>query len=65
MSINMQEWRDETTAIVNELLADEDKRDRFGKAGRKRVEDVFSWRSIAKTTADYYEGVVKKFRSKK
>jgi glycogen synthase len=50
---------------VNELLADEDKRDRFGKAGRKRVEDVFSWRSIAKTTADYYEGVVKKFRSKK
>jgi len=22
MSINMQEWRDETTAIVNELLAD-------------------------------------------
>jgi len=22
MSINMQEWREETTAIVNELLAD-------------------------------------------
>lgn len=43
---------------INLLLSDEGRRTSFGKAGRKRVEDVFSWRAIAKTTADYYKRVV-------
>jgi len=43
---------------VNELLADESKRTSFGKAGRKRVEDIFSWRAIAETTVSYYSKVI-------
>lgn len=45
---------------VNILLADPDKRLKFSKAGRKRVEDVFSWRAIAETTAKYYERLLSK-----
>jgi starch synthase len=39
---------------VNELMRDRQLRERFGKAGRKRVEKNFSWAAIAeKTTALY------------
>jgi starch synthase len=39
---------------VTELLADPAKCETFGKAGRKRVEDVFSWTSVAAQTVDLY-----------
>lgn len=41
-------------AKVTELLADPAKCERFGKAGRKRVEDVFSWTSVAAQTVELY-----------
>ncbi len=43
---------------INELMADPAKRERFGKAGRRRAESVFSWNSIAKQTADLYAELI-------
>ena len=43
---------------VNALLADEDLRRRFGKAGRARVLDRFSWAAVAERTAALYERLI-------
>ncbi len=43
---------------TNELMADEKLRERFGRAGRKRAEEKFSWSAIAATTADLYHSLV-------
>ena len=37
-------------ARVNELMADRELRERFGKAGRKRAEEKFAWSAIARET---------------
>ena len=42
-------------ARINELMADPTKRMAFGKAGRQRAIDVFSWSAIARQTRDLYE----------
>ena len=39
---------------INELLQDEEKCRRYGNAGRRRVEDIFSWTAIAHQTIDLY-----------
>ncbi len=41
-------------ARVTELLADPAKRQRFGEAGRKRVEETFAWSAIADQTIELY-----------
>jgi starch synthase len=45
-------------AKVTELLADPLRCERFGKAGRKRVEEVFSWASVAAQTVELYRSLV-------
>jgi glycogen synthase len=42
-------------ARINDLMADPEKRKKFGQAGRKRAEELFSWPAIARQTADLYE----------
>jgi starch synthase len=44
----------ELAARVNELLGDSELAARFGKAGRKRAVEHFSWRTIAERTAELY-----------
>ncbi len=44
-------------ARVNELLADPELATRFGKAGRKRAVERFSWRRIAEQTVALYHSV--------
>jgi starch synthase len=44
---------------INELMRDEKLRSRFGKAGRLRAEEKFSWRAIAKETKTLYESLVR------
>lgn len=46
-------------AKVNLLMADPGLRDRMGKAGRKRAEDVFSWKAIARQTRELYVSLTK------
>ena len=44
-------------ARVNELMADPAMRERFGRAGRRRAEEQFSWAAIANQTARLYESL--------
>ena len=47
---------------VNLLLRDEGLAQKMGVQGRERVESMFSWTSIAKTTLKYYQQVIKNFK---
>ena len=47
-------------ARLSELLADPERCRRFGAAGRKRVEETFSWRSIATQTVELYRFLIEK-----
>ncbi len=44
---------------VNQLIADALMRERFGRAGRKRAEEKFSWSAIAQETKALYASLVK------
>jgi starch synthase len=48
---------EELAARVNELLADPELAIRFGKAGRERAIEHFSWRAIAERTVELYESL--------
>jgi glycosyltransferase involved in cell wall biosynthesis len=43
---------------INQLMKDRQLRDKFGKAGRKRAEEHFSWASIAQKTKALYATLV-------
>jgi len=43
---------------INRLFEDPERCKRFGDAGRRRVEENFSWTAIAKQTIRLYEGVI-------
>ena len=44
---------------VNELMRDPQLRERFGKAGRERVEQHFSWSAIAEKTKALYASLIR------
>jgi glycosyltransferase involved in cell wall biosynthesis len=43
---------------INELMANPELRERFGRAGRKRAEEKFSWTAIAAETKALYESLL-------
>jgi alpha-maltose-1-phosphate synthase len=50
---------------INEMLEDPEKCRRFGDAGRRRVEEVFSWTAIAQQTIHLYEQLVNERKTRK
>jgi glycosyltransferase involved in cell wall biosynthesis len=40
------------------MLDDPERRERMGAAGRRRVQELFSWRAVAAATAAAYEEVI-------
>ncbi|MGC4111796.1 MAG: glycosyltransferase family 4 protein [Nocardioides sp.] len=48
----------ELTAALAGLLDDPDRRASYGAAGRRRVEDLFSWRAVAAATAAAYDEAI-------
>jgi glycogen synthase len=46
-------------AKINELMAKSDLREKFGKTGRKRAEEKFSWSAIARETKSLYASLLK------
>ena len=52
----------ELEAALAALLDDPERRARMGAAGRRRVEELFSWRAVAEATAAAYEDAVADFR---
>ncbi len=54
----------ELTAALGSLLDDPARRSRYGAAGRRRVEELFSWRAVAAATVAAYDDAVTDFRSR-
>jgi alpha-maltose-1-phosphate synthase len=54
-AINPEKFARDLADRVNELMKHPQLRERFGKAGRKRVEQHFSWAAIAEKTKRLYE----------
>jgi glycosyltransferase involved in cell wall biosynthesis len=52
---NPEKFARDLAERVNQLMNDRQLRERFGKAGRKRVEANFSWAAIAAKTKALYE----------
>ena len=52
----------ELAAALGALLDDPDRRARYGAAGRRRVQELFSWRAVAAATAAAYDDSVEEFR---
>jgi glycogen synthase len=54
-AINPEKFARDLGARVNQLMKNRQLRERFGKAGRKRAEENFSWAAIAEKTKKLYE----------
>ena len=55
---NPDKFARDLAAKLSELLADRTKAKQFGHAGRKRVEEHFSWTAIADQTIDLYQSLI-------
>ena len=53
--VDAERFARDLAARLTELLRDEEKCRRFGEAGRRRAEEIFSWRAIAKQTIALYQ----------
>jgi starch synthase len=53
--IDPEEFSRDLAEKINRLMKDRHLREKFGKAGRKRVEEKFSWSTIAQKTKALYE----------
>ncbi len=52
----------ELEAAIAKMLDDPERRARYGAAGRKRVDELFSWRAVAIKVAAAYEEVIADYR---
>ena len=57
--LNPEKFSRDLAARINQLMKDRHLREKFGKAGRKRAEESFSWSAIAKKTIALYESLLK------
>src|SRR5881398_1527298 len=53
--LNPEKFSRDLAEKINQLMNDRRLREKFGKAGRKRVEEKFSWSTIAQKTKALYE----------
>jgi starch synthase len=49
---------------INEMLSDPERCRQFGDAGRRRVEEVFSWTAIAQQTIHLYEQLIEQRKNR-
>jgi alpha-maltose-1-phosphate synthase len=57
-AIDPEKFARDLAERVNELMRDPQLRKRFGKAGRRRVEEKFSWTAIAEQTKNLYAALL-------
>jgi alpha-maltose-1-phosphate synthase len=55
--LNWEKFSRDLAGKINQLMNDRQLREKFGKAGRKRVEEKFSWSTIAQKTKALYESL--------
>lgn len=56
--VDPEKFARDLAAGINRLLEDPEKCRRFGNAGRRRVEEIFSWSAIAQQTIRLYEKLI-------
>jgi starch synthase len=61
---NPEKFARDLAAHIQQLLDDPEKCRRFGDAGRRRVEDIFSWTAIARQTIQLYESLLEQRKSR-
>jgi glycosyltransferase involved in cell wall biosynthesis len=54
---NPEKFARDLATRINQLMKDRQLRERFGKAGRRRVEERFAWSAIARETKALYEAL--------
>ena len=52
---NAEKFSRDLASKINQLMKDQPLREKFGKAGRKRAEEFFSWTKIAEKTKALYQ----------
>jgi glycogen synthase len=57
--LNPKKFARDLAARINQLMADAELREKFGKAGRKRAQEKFSWSAIAQRTKTLYESLTR------
>ena len=55
--VNPEKFERDLAVCINKLMGDSALREKFGKAGRKRAEEKFSWSAIAEKTRQLYADV--------
>jgi glycogen synthase len=56
--VDEEQFARELAARINSLMADAQLRERFGRAGRRRAEEKFSWGAVAEQTKTLYASLV-------
>ena len=56
--VNPDQFSRDLANGVNTLINNKELRDKMAKSGRKRVEDFFDWKAIAKQTVDIYKSLI-------
>ena len=56
--VDAEQFAKDLASKIGALLADPERCRRFGKAGRKRVEEKFSWTAIAQQTIELYKSLI-------
>ena len=60
---NPDEFQHALADKLNVLLDNPEMAKKFGEASRQRAIDVFSWKSIAKQTFNFYESVIARYKA--
>ena len=60
--MNPEQFARDLAARINELMANPELQEKFGRAGRQRAEEKFGWPAIAQETKQLYESLVKSRR---
>lgn len=58
--VNPDKFSKDLAEGINKVVSDKELREKMAKNGRKRVEEFFDWKAIAKQTKDIYQSLIKK-----
>jgi len=57
--LHPEKFSRDLAARINQLMQDRQLREQFGRAGRKRAEEHFSWSEIARETIELYKSLIR------